>query len=328
MRLLQDLRALRASWFELLQGDDGEERRASYELAVSARRFSRSARRVVDDKLAFSATLMRAGEVHAAHRLLEEVEREVRTEEAALLERVNEVTIAHVARRERMTRVRLARTLAVAMLGSSVMAFSAAGMAVAGMFQDRAESHSPIAAERDDERERRIAAAPAPSDSSVHGAIQNVKIKGKNVMLTESDLLLVEQLASGDVTFASVEQILNMLPAQVRNMIANVNDATPARETADKILRAIAKQKRKDRAEEPPATAPTEQPSQQPSEQPTPQPSEEPSEKPSSSPSPSNDPAPAGDDDDNGDDNESNSNNGPGTGTEDQQTPIPFIDEG
>lgn len=106
------------------------------ELAVSAQRFSRRTTAVVDDKLSFSAALMRAGEVDAAQRLLAEVEEEVLIEEAALIERVNEVKVSRSMSHEHMTRGRLARTLAVAMLGSSLLAFSAAGMAVVGLFRE------------------------------------------------------------------------------------------------------------------------------------------------------------------------------------------------
>src|SRR5688572_15743805 len=115
------------------------DRADSFELAVSARRFSRRTQAVLDDKLSFSATLMRAGEVEAANRLLAEVGEEVLSEEVALLERVNEVKAARSVKGdhpERLTRGRLARTLAVAMLGASVFAFSAAGAAVVGFFSD------------------------------------------------------------------------------------------------------------------------------------------------------------------------------------------------
>ncbi|MEA2451785.1 MAG: hypothetical protein QOG04_495 [Actinomycetota bacterium] len=112
------------------------ERAAGFELAVSARRFSRRTQAVVDDKLSFSAALMRAGEVEAANRLLAEVSEEVLTEEVALIERVNEVKVARSIERDKVTRGRLARTLAVAMLGSSLLAFSAAGAAVVGLFKD------------------------------------------------------------------------------------------------------------------------------------------------------------------------------------------------
>ena len=117
------------------------DRAAGLELAVSARRFSRRTQAVVDDKLSFSATLMRAGEVEAAQRLLAEVEREVLDEEAALIERVNEVKFARSIERDKMTRGRLARTLAVAMLGSSLLAFSVAGAAVVGLFKDDKAIH-------------------------------------------------------------------------------------------------------------------------------------------------------------------------------------------
>lgn len=137
LRLMGDFTQLRREFRELASSSAAEEEEAKYELTASARRFSRRTKHVVDDKLSFSATLMRAGEVHAANRLLEEVEEDVRTEEAALIEKMNEVKVARATRRERMTRVRLARMLAVSLAGSLIMGFSALGMAAAGFVDQR-----------------------------------------------------------------------------------------------------------------------------------------------------------------------------------------------
>src|SRR5688572_1081152 len=106
-----------------------------YELTVSARDFSKTTRKVVDEKLTFSATLLRAGEVHEANRILAEVEHDVRNEEAALLEKMNEVTAKRAVKRAHMTRMRLMRLLATAMVGAALLGVSAMGMAVAGMFE-------------------------------------------------------------------------------------------------------------------------------------------------------------------------------------------------
>jgi hypothetical protein len=108
-----------------------KEETASFELAANARDFSRRTREVLDDKLSFSATLIRAGEVDAANRLIVELERDVRTEEAALLERANEARFAGAVRRARLTRVRLLRTLVAAAVGATLLATSAFGFAVA-----------------------------------------------------------------------------------------------------------------------------------------------------------------------------------------------------
>src|SRR5918999_655167 len=79
--------------------------------------------------------------------LKELVADEARQEEDAKLEQVNEVKVARAARRERITRMRLARSLAVAMLGAAVMATSAAGMAFASFLEDRARA-AQVAATR------------------------------------------------------------------------------------------------------------------------------------------------------------------------------------
>ncbi|MGH2752421.1 MAG: hypothetical protein ACRDK3_16360 [Actinomycetota bacterium] len=137
------MRRLRRELDELNQACEraaSEEEEASFELTRSARAFSRRAREVTDDKLAFSATLMRAGEVSAANRMIEDLELDVRTEEAALTEQVNEVKVAAATRRATMTRLRLARTLAAAMLSAGLLSLSAAGMAVASFVADLNDS--------------------------------------------------------------------------------------------------------------------------------------------------------------------------------------------
>jgi len=113
-----------------------DEERASFELTRSARAFSRRTREAADDKLAFSATLMRAGEVEAANRLIADLEVDVRTEEAALAEQVNEVKVVSAARREKVTRLRLARSLAAATLSAGLLMLSVAGVAVGAFIED------------------------------------------------------------------------------------------------------------------------------------------------------------------------------------------------
>jgi hypothetical protein len=120
-----------------------DEEMASFELTRSARAFSRRTREVAEDKLAFSATLMRAGEVEAANRLIADLEADVRTEEAVLAEQVNEVKIVRAARREKVTRLRLARSLAAATLSAGLLMLSVAGVAVGAFIEDHIDGSSP-----------------------------------------------------------------------------------------------------------------------------------------------------------------------------------------
>jgi hypothetical protein len=118
---------------------------ASYDLAVTTHRFSKRAQAVVDDKLTLSATLMRAGEVDEARRLLAEAERDLRSEEAALMRQVEDLGTyramhrprAVVLERDRMSRSSLMRTLAVAVASSAVVALTTMGGAVIGLFEQR-----------------------------------------------------------------------------------------------------------------------------------------------------------------------------------------------
>jgi hypothetical protein len=136
-RFARDLKDLRGTYQDLAAEAARADDEASYKLTLTARGFARRSRRVVDDKLSFSATLMRAGEVQAANRLLDEVHTEVITEEAALMEQVAEAKVAQAVRREKMTRLRLVRLMAVAVVGCMLMGLSAVGMAAVSYLDDR-----------------------------------------------------------------------------------------------------------------------------------------------------------------------------------------------
>ena len=191
-----DLSQLRREFRDLATESAAQEEKAKYELTTSARRFSRRARHVVDDKLSFSATLMRAGEVDAANRLLEEVHADVRTEEAALIEKMNEVKVARAAKRESMTKVRLARMVAISLVGSLLMGFSALGMAAAGFVEDR---------EQDQIRRNAIAQRRALEErrTTRARAVRRLKQLDSNVR----KLLLAADLPVGSLTPAEVRRI-------------------------------------------------------------------------------------------------------------------------
>ncbi|MGH2786455.1 MAG: hypothetical protein ACRDJV_00920 [Actinomycetota bacterium] len=131
MRVVDRLRRTRYGLTSFFAGRNEEE--ACLETARSARCYSRNTIAVLDDKLAFSAALMRAGEVRAAYRMMEEAEADVLREESTLRERVDRVAAAGSTPRARMTRLRLARVLATAcLMGGSIV-----GVAVAGAIVDR-----------------------------------------------------------------------------------------------------------------------------------------------------------------------------------------------
>jgi hypothetical protein len=135
MKVLGGLRRLRYQLTSFLAGRNEEQ--ACFETTRSARGFSRRASAVLDDKLAFSATLMRAGEVDAAFRMMREAEAEVLREETVLLEVVNNVAAAGATKRTRTTRLRLARLLATTVISACLMVFSVVGFAVASIIVER-----------------------------------------------------------------------------------------------------------------------------------------------------------------------------------------------
>ena len=217
-RAMGDLRELRQSVVELFDDDRTAEAEASLQITKSAQRFSHNTKEVVDDKLSFSATLMRAGEVQAANRLLAEVEHEVREEEAALIETVNEVKVAQSMRRERVTRLRLAKMLAVATLGSALLTFSAAGMAVAGFLRDRAQASSGP------NEGTAIAGSAAQVEAMAlarsDGKSRRLRIGDVKVLLTKNQFKALKELTGGGgIDSEGLEDLLNALPATLANRI-------------------------------------------------------------------------------------------------------------
>ncbi|HYO61218.1 MAG TPA: hypothetical protein VEU29_04915 [Actinomycetota bacterium] len=288
MQLIKDLRDVTGALKELVADDERHEEDAKLELAVSAQRFSQETRDVVDDKLSFSATLMRAGEVHAAKRLLAEVEAEVRDNEAALLEQVNEVKVVRAARRERITRMRLARSLAVAMLGAAVMATSAAGMAFASFLEDRARIAEAAEVRRDRNRsgsEGPAAAAGARTKQTKDSRRNRVvTVGGVQAALTAEALAAFEQLKSGDVEAGEIERLLSLLPADLADTMRDalstaqvaqerVKDALPALVDRPSVRRKAAKAQQA-AADEADKEGAAEEPKEEASPDPEPEPTE------------------------------------------------------
>ncbi len=263
---ISDLRQLRDGLDELLADEPVEEERARWKLAQSAHLFSRRTRAVVDDKLSMSATLMRAGEVHEANLLLEEVERDVKTEEAALIEVVNEVKIAGAVRRERMTRMRMARMMAVALLGASVMAFSAIGVSLASMLDDQgrpaAEGFGRGAAARAlaERVQERTAAKRARNDL-------HVRVAGVNLSLSRAELLEYRELTSGTVDRGELQDFLSsLLPVTLAQQVtaALISGVSTEPVHTEDVIQMI--EKTKDSADAP-------QPAEQTPSEPAPDPS-------------------------------------------------------
>ena len=284
MQIIKDLREVRGALKELVADDARHEEDAKLELAVSAQRFSQETREVVDDKLSFSATLMRAGEVDAANRLLAEVEAQVRDNEVALIEQVNEVKVARAARRERITRMRLVRSLAVAMLGAAVMATSAAGMAFASFLEDRARAADVAAMRQELAHGDSVhkAAAPARAGSRRGAQVERVEVRGVKASLSAKALAAFEQLQSGDVDAGEIERLLSLLPQDLADTMRDVlSTAKVAEKTVKEALPELAKpakkkapkddQTKQDPADEKQNDDPAPDPNPDPSPDPTPE---------------------------------------------------------
>lgn len=283
--LVTDIREVRRNLSELLAEDTVEEQAASLEIAQSASRFSRHARQVVDDKLSFSATLMRAGEVTAATRLLAEVEEEVRNEEVALIETVNEVKVAQAVRRGRITRLRLARSLAAAMLGASLLAFSAVGMAVAGALGGGG-GETALAPLDLSSRGRAFGSGDGTVSPAVSRLIRRLRIGGVHLVLTEKQYQRLSALTGGDVDRAGLTDVVGLLNGALADKVqeaidvaSTTLDAATSSLAVDEapVLRKVQRTKKR-AAETTEASQEQTQPADEPAEEPAPEPEPSPSE--------------------------------------------------
>lgn len=136
LRPIRAIKEINRSLDQLEQAEFRAREEARLELVRSASNYSKRTKQVVDGTMNLSAVLMRAGEVNEAERLLATIQQDVKHEEQVLLESVHEVEVASATRRERMTRLKVAKMLATAMLGAAVMSFSVVGVAVARYFSD------------------------------------------------------------------------------------------------------------------------------------------------------------------------------------------------
>jgi len=169
-----------------------DEDAATWELARSARAFSQRAREVADDKLAFSATLVRAGEVEAARGLIHELERDMREHQAALAEKLDEARAAAASRRANVSRRRLVRTGAAAVLAAGLLSFSVAGVTVASFvagMNDDSGSGSSIRSEARPTKSAEASARDAPTRS--------IRLPdGTRVALTQDQFRRLERLSA------------------------------------------------------------------------------------------------------------------------------------
>jgi hypothetical protein len=185
MRPIVELRRVQEALRELRRVDAAAEESARFELTQSTRQFSRKAQVVLEDTMALSATLLRAGEVDEANMLIAQVEREVHEEEAALLASMEEVERERASRRRKIARLRMARLLAAMVTGASMMAVSVAGIAVAGMFTNR--DHADKSATTRTER----------GNASQTHSRKRVKIAGVSVALTAHQLATFQNISRG-----------------------------------------------------------------------------------------------------------------------------------
>jgi hypothetical protein len=198
-----------------------DEETAGFELARSARTFSQRARAITDDKLAFSATLMRAGEVGAASRLIDDLEQDVREQQAALVEQAEAVRKAAARRRTKVTRLRMARTLAVALMSAGLLTFSVAGIGLASFLSEMWRGGGETTSSEPGSR-----AASADHETSGASALRNVRLPdGTRVSLTPAQFR----------TFKSLSETRGLAPAELEQLLLELVGPRLASRLADAI---------------------------------------------------------------------------------------------
>lgn len=213
-RPLRAYREINASLHELDEANSAAEQHERLALASSTTRFCQNSKKVVDGTMSLSAVLMRAGEVDEAQRLLAEVDRDVEQEKAALIEVMNEVSKKKAERSHRMTRLRLARLLVSAVLGASLMTFSAFGVALANYFTDRVSAGETATSN--------ISVASTDRDTS--RAFRRVELApGLKVQFTQAQFKEYERLSSASADPAELESFLrDMLPAGMLDKVTSL----------------------------------------------------------------------------------------------------------
>lgn len=208
-------------------GAERDEERATFELTRSARAFSQNAREAGDDKLAFSATLMRAGEVEAARRLIDDFEQEVRDEQVALSGQIDKAKVAAATRRAKMTRLRLARALAAALFTAGILSFSMAGATVASFLADLSDHSGDGSSIRPGSRYGQTV-------SPLHRAAATRSIRladGTRVTLTQDQFRRLESLSANP----------NLEPLELRRLLIQLVGPRLATRLASSIASSIAK---------------------------------------------------------------------------------------
>jgi hypothetical protein len=275
---------------ELHRADQAAEEAARFEIVQSAGRFSRRTKEVVDSTMSLSATLMRAGEVAEANRLLADAEQEVRNEEAALIETVNEVKVSAAHRRHRISRLRLFKAVATVALGGTLTMGSAFGVVLTNHLVNRPD---------------RVAGAATP-DSKVAAArrgLKSVPVAGVKLKLTQRQFKEYKQLLAGRVDKAGLKEFLEEVLADDPGLVAEIHAAlvgTVGVDVADVVepLASELTRAKPSTGEEPDATA--DQPEPSPNDQPTESPSDaaDKPDEPDDSPEPSPEPNPTPPEDD------------------------------
>ena len=274
LRPLRAIKKIERELEELNRADQAAEEAARFEIVQSASRFSRRSREVVDSTMSLSATLMRAGEVHEANLLLADAEMEVRNEEAALIETVNEAKVHAASRRHRISRLRLFKAVATVALGSTLTMGSAFGVVLTNYLVNRPEQVADAATTRHGNEGRGRA------------GMKSVPVAGMNLKLTDKQFMKYKQLVAGRVDRGELKKFLREVLADDPFLVAEIHAALvgtagiDVAEVIDPLAAELVRAK-------PASSGETSTPE---AEKPQPSPEDEPSESPSDSQSPSDEP--------------------------------------
>ena len=177
---------------------------------------------------------------------------------------VNEVKVAQTARRDKMTRLRLARMLAAAMLGSVLLASSAVGVTLASALSP--DEQRPAIAPYEGRQRGHARAAMASGRATSKKVMRRLKIGSGYVLLTAPEFRKLSRLTDGEqVDLAELTDLIPLLPPALAARVQEAIDTTTATvasavsdvpETADvRLQRETTKEKDPAKEAQPPAEA-------------------------------------------------------------------------
>ena len=131
----------------------------------------------------------------------------------------------------------MARMLAVAMVGSSLLSFSAAGMALAGLVRDRAEEFANVQVASRGRAKGVAQREAAPAQAQNKKKLRRVNIGDVKLLLSASELRTLRELAGGSVDESGLQDLIEYLPTYLAEKVEKA--IVVAAETTEEVVETV-----------------------------------------------------------------------------------------